>query len=505
MCTQAVIRYLFLLFLTLVKTFIAGNSEQNEIGTFWHITDFHVNTTYIIKNTTGYFGDYGRDTSTLVAFTGIEFANDMGYAENKPDFVVWGGDAAPHDQRQTKEDVLESLRFLSQHLRYAFDPTEVPLIPIIGNYDVFPSNTMSPLTESRQRASWCTRLSIDENLWFAWNEYIKEMREIHPDIPSFDFSTNCYQALIVQQDPLLVVIGLNSLVWYENNPQANESISDPLGQLSWLRRTLNAVRGIKAKAIVATHIPIGVHELNAENSVYLKCSYNEQLTQLLREYADVIITTLASHLHTDTFRVVLDEDYNPVGTLFLGPSVDPFYMKGIGSFNPRLRQFHYNRKTGVLLDYTQYYLNLSERAPTWQKEYQAREEYGIRNLTAPSMADLLDEFTVENDKDGHWGKYWKHHLGGRPHDPVQYFENGECPEAQSVCRCQQVCAMRHSEFTELTQCLSVCNSQPKPIQKTIKQLIHDRLNPSAGNKMTSITDLALYGYFVLAMLLWMSV
>ncbi|CAH8647090.1 unnamed protein product [Dicrocoelium dendriticum] len=236
---------------------------------------------------------------------------------------------------------------------------------------------MSPLTKSRQRASWCTRLSTDENLWFFWNGYIKEIREIYSDIPSFDFSTNCYQALIVRQVPLLVVIGLNSLVWYEDNPQANEGVSDPLSQLSWLRRTLNAVRGIKAKlnpqiscmlsngyAIVATHIPIGVHELNAENNVYLKFSYNEQLTQLLREYADVIITTLVSHLHTDTFRVVLDEDYNPVGTLFLGPSVDPLYMKGIGSFNPRLRQFHYNRKTGVLMDYTQYYLNFSGRAPT---------------------------------------------------------------------------------------------------------------------------------------------
>ena len=77
--------------------------------------------------------------------------------------------------------------------------------------------------------------------------------------------------------------------------------------------------------------------------------------------------------------------------MLVAPSVTPESWHDIGH-NPALRRYRYNVSTFELLDYEQYFVNLTaanaqDRAQ-WQLEYRASEEYGVKALTTEAFADL---------------------------------------------------------------------------------------------------------------------
>ncbi|KER20349.1 hypothetical protein T265_11082 [Opisthorchis viverrini] len=462
-----------------VVLFLGFRATSRNVGTFWHFTDFHVNMSYGILNSSGSWGRYDQDTSPIVAFTGIELGNDYGYAENKPDFVIWGGGSAPQGGAATARDLRESLAFLSLHFRNAFPTDQIPIIPVIGTHDIYPPNKMSPKLHDSDRTKWCTELATNESLWKPWILGGFETKESI-------FHRNCYMLYTIPNKKPLIVLGLNSLVWYTNNSLVDERIVDPLNQFQWIMDNLEYARKNAIKVILAMHVPFGGPEIGANDYHHLKETYNEMLVELIRNYSSVIITTIASHEHIDAFRVILDEKYHPVGTMFLGPAVTPRHIDGIGSNNPRIRQFFYDRDTGAVLNYRQFYLNLTQDGPSWKVEYNATGEYSLNNLTATELGKLLDEFTTEDDKNGRWGAYWKHQLGGRPHEKPPKRGDGECPEARSVCRCEQICSIRHLDVKTLNECLKICQSSDTPHLNTIDDLINGRGGSDVSNAGTIV-------------------
>ncbi|OON13845.1 hypothetical protein X801_10373, partial [Opisthorchis viverrini] len=364
--------------------------------------------------------------------------------------------SAPQGGAATARDLRESLAFLSLHFRNAFPTDQIPIIPVIGTHDIYPPNKMSPKLHDSDRTKWCTELATNESLWKPWILGGFETKESI-------FHRNCYMLYTIPNKKPLIVLGLNSLVWYTNNSLVDERI-----------------------VILAMHVPFGGPEIGANDYHHLKETYNEMLVELIRNYSSVIITTIASHEHIDAFRVILDEKYHPVGTMFLGPAVTPRHIDGIGSNNPRIRQFFYDRDTGAVLNYRQFYLNLTQDGPSWKVEYNATGEYSLNNLTATELGKLLDEFTTEDDKDGRWGAYWKHQLGGRPHEKPPKRGDGECPEARSVCRCEQICSIRHLDVKTLNECLKICQSSDTPHLNTIDDLINGRGGSDVSNAGTIV-------------------
>ncbi|KAF8566554.1 hypothetical protein P879_01315 [Paragonimus westermani] len=466
--------------------------SSGDIGTFWHLTDFHVNLSYKVENDSGLWGNYSQDAGPLVAFSAIKHVSDMVFSSDKPDFILWGGDAASH-QNVSLENVTESLIYLSEQFRKAYGLKNLIIIPLVGNHDVFPVNEMSPITEDYNRYWWCEQLATNETLWRKWIEFAKSSVNEIPDLPKPDFDKFCYQSWLLKTEPPVLILALNSLVWYTNNPLVNESIEDPLGQFKWIRDTLNWARAKHAKVFITMHVPAGAPEFSPDTYRHLKPKYNKQLASILRGYFDVIITTLASHQHIDTFRVILNEKYHPVGTIFLSPSVDHLHLNGIGSTNPRIRKYTYNRKTGKVIDYEQYMLDLSQEGPNWKLEYRAKETYKLQNLNATELAHWLDEVTENDDPKKKWTEYWYHQLGGRPHDKTRISPTGECPEAKSVCRCQQICAIRHVDTEQLDACLKVCSESEKPQLDTIAQLEE---KAKGGSTVTRLGEGAIFGFTI---------
>lgn len=148
-------------------------------------------------------------------------------------------------------------------------------------------------------------------------------------------------------------------------------------------------------------------------------------------------------------------------------------MPDRGEFNPRVRLYHYDRATGKLLDYQQFWLNLSIRGPIWNPEYIARDEYrDLPDLSPQSMAALLDQFTVYDNPDGKWSRYWAHQLGYRHHEKrYEFGPTDYCNFALSVCRCEHVCTMRHIDVDQWNQCLTnYCMDSVSPKLPTIWDL-----------------------------------
>lgn len=87
--------------------------------------------------------------------------------------------------------------------------------------------------------------------------------------------------------------------------------------------------------------------------------------------------------------------------LFLSPAVTPWKstLPGVGSNNPSIRLYEYNQQTYEILDYHQYYLNLSSvlttKVDNWEKEYDAKKDYKLTSLNADSFT--LAAKTFRND------------------------------------------------------------------------------------------------------------
>ena len=84
--------------------------------------------------------------------------------------------------------------------------------------------------------------------------------------------------------------------------------------------------------------------------------------------------------------------------LFLSPAVTPWKstLPGVGSNNPSIRVYEYNQQTYEILNYHQYYLNLSSVLTTkvdyWEKEYDAKKDYKLTSLSADSFTLAVKTF-----------------------------------------------------------------------------------------------------------------
>ncbi|TGZ64287.1 hypothetical protein CRM22_006457 [Opisthorchis felineus] len=171
---------------------------------------------------------------------------------------------------------------------------------------------------------------------------------------------------------------------------------------------------------------------------------------------------LFAHTHVDSFRVLSDQTGHPALSLFTAPSVSPLRLSGLGSFNPRIRLYRYRRSNTTLLGYRQYFLNISQPSPQWQVEYDTSDAYLLSDLSPITLNQLLIELEHDDTPDGVWSRYWNHELGGRPHEPSTLIPDGLCPRAQSVCRCEHLCPMRHVDLTAMESCLDSC-TQIRPV------------------------------------------
>jgi len=162
----------------------------------------------------------------------------------------------------------------------------------------------------------------------------------------------------------------------------------------------------------------------------------------------VLLVTLRNNAEFEIVFVVLSAD-NPVMSMFLAPAVTPWFstMPGVGSNNPGIRLYKYSRRTRHIVDYTQYYLNLSAadtaRLDNWTVEYRATEAYGISAVDAVSLSGVVRQFANDSQPSDLFGRYFLY-------NSVSY----DLSNCTGQCKREQVCAASEVDIDKYSQCVN---------------------------------------------------
>lgn len=252
-------------------------------------------------------GTYGAETSDCDTPYSLINATFDWIAENirdDIDFIVWTGDSARHDSDEqiprSPAQVQKSNQLIADKFVDLFeDPSgqglRIPIVATLGNNDILPHNVLLPGPNK-----WLKRYTD------IWGRFIpQEQRH------SFEFGGWYYVEVIPNR---LAVFSLNTLYFFDRNAGVDDCVnpSEPgFKQLEWLRIQLQFMRERGVKAILMGHIPparTGSKQLWDETCW-------QKYTLWLRQYRDVIVSSMYGHMNVDHFLLQDTEEinYNLIG------------------------------------------------------------------------------------------------------------------------------------------------------------------------------------------------
>ncbi|KAF7724156.1 Endopolyphosphatase [Apophysomyces ossiformis] len=372
----------------------------------------------------------------------------VGEWRDKIDFVIWTGDNSRHDWDKTRKRKMQNVLDLNQQatdmMIDAFWP-HVPIIPTLGNNDVFPHNQIGGKDQSSEL------LDFYEELWRAWIP--QEQRET--------FRSGGYFAVDVV--PGIRVLSLNSMYFYKRNDLVQSCAhkqSPAHKHLQWYRAQLLQARKDRVKVYVIGHVP--------PSRDYRATCLDDYLRISLR-YSDVIMGHFYGHLNMDHFLLYgsaqdksfgmgvssMDDDSDdddsqgvhvtrniqkyvdwlhnmyksldplddrqappvvqpPLLAVQVSPSVLPRFYPTVRIYQYEIGNKHeHKRPYGTLLGYSQFYSNITK----WENdlspieytlEYTTQDAYGMRDLSPASFLELAKRMVSDSDKIGK--KIWKDYV-----------------------------------------------------------------------------------------------
>lgn len=304
--------------LLLVVACVYAKTDDDNIGYFWHITDIHYQPTYKVgssqfkrcqsgKGRAGKFGEMTDcDTPAETIRSTFEYMLSI---NDKPDFVLYTGDMTPHypqgDSGLPKEDIIGYEHNVTVLLNKYFPDT--PSYPIFGNHDTFPRFT-------------CYQ---EEGYWL-FKDLAEEWKQFYSEQALSTIAKGGYFAEEII--PGLLLVSINTNLYYFENKADNTTVVDPIGQFAWVNATLTAARENGKKVLIAYHVPIGC---TGRFMGQLHNQRNNQIVEVLSPFHDIIVGHLAGHNHIDAFHII--EGKSGASPEFLAPSVNEFALT-----NPRV-------------------------------------------------------------------------------------------------------------------------------------------------------------------------
>lgn len=275
-------------------------------GRFLHITDLHPDEHYKegssidavchggkpSKNSdkASKYGDAtkGCDSPMILMEETLAWIKDN--LRDKIDFVIWTGDNIRHDSDRkyprTELKIFEMNRQVAELFENVFhgdhdelDPRdfEIPVIPSLGNNDVYPHNLFSPGPTLQTR-----------ELWSIWQDFVPE-KQLH----IFQKGAYYFNEVIPGK---LAVLSINTLYLFRANPltESCDRKKDPGYELfKWLGITLAELRERNMKVWLSGHVP--PIPKNYDISCYRKFAV------WVHEYRDIIIGGVYGHMNLDHF------------------------------------------------------------------------------------------------------------------------------------------------------------------------------------------------------------
>ncbi|KAG0364357.1 Endopolyphosphatase [Gamsiella multidivaricata] len=320
------------------------------------------------------------------------------------DFVVWTGDNARHDSDnthpRTQAQINEMNEAMAKRILQAFpldsSGKRLPIVPSIGNNDVYPHNIMYPGPSA-----------ILQHYSDIWSEFIPAEQ-----IETFR-KGGYYSSEVVPGK--ITVFGLNTLYFYIHNAAVDgcKDKDEPgTQQMKWLEDELKQLRSRKMVAYLTGHVP-------PEKKSYIP-SCHASYTRIAIEFQDVIVGHLYGHANIDHFFLLsenkngkdrsmmqdLEEQDRLAMSAMNEEEHDPFHLMGLGSYLESLwKQYERIPKKGRLDNYAVVQVSPSV-IPTYFPtlrvlEYQLGENTTTAAVDQPSeIIEDENEEKVGDEEDG---------------------------------------------------------------------------------------------------------
>ncbi|XP_042895174.1 acid sphingomyelinase-like phosphodiesterase 3b isoform X1 [Parasteatoda tepidariorum] len=420
------------------------------IGNFWFVSDFHVDQNYSregnptklchedgsIHPDTGQYGNFLCDSPmTLINETVASMKN----IQPNPDFIVWTGDNLPHtDDFNPDWDVtFEAINNITELLYSSFP--NVPIYPCIGNHDTFPPNILLPDGISDtvykgylEKGGWNKLLSKNATVTFHQGGFYSEVIK-----------------------PGLRLISLNTILWYFPNNYTVE-IEDPANQFSWLKKVLNESSQLSEKVYIIGHVSPGFYsrgQPGKKSDPTYHLHFLEKYLDILHQYTEIIIGQMYGHFHLDFFQLFQFNTGSFKSSSILASSVTPWHS--IDEFsttlpvNPSFKLMNYSDSDFSLLDFEQFYMNLSkvnslkethlDPGHLYEPLYQFTTFYGVSDLSTNSLVKVYENL---KKNDNRFQDFFLLLTAGK--------HSAECGRD---CKIAQLCAMSGTSNEEYDQCM----------------------------------------------------
>ncbi|KAH3745905.1 smpdl3a protein [Pelomyxa schiedti] len=410
-------------------------------GHFWQLTDLHLDPWYQpgadvetkCRNFTdtsnpkaGLFGDYHCESSTTLLDSWLDFMrSEYGDVE----YVFWTGDSSPmnenyplpsDDLQMSQQRVFDIVQILTDSIQSTFGPNNyTTILPCLGNHEVWRPSVFYGPEDNRT-------INILHTIGTMWEPWFLD-QNAHDDFFQYGF----YSSLI---EPGLRLISLNTLwcdsgnvrSWAHKNGDGNDIM------FSWLEGILAQSLSDGEAVWVIGHVP-----MSAPNTIPY-CS--DQWNSLILQYASIIKLQVYGHTHSDFYTVFSDKLGTPKNVLYVCPSLTPESWHKDGA-NPGARIYTYDKETKEILDYTQYYCNLTkaneEGFITWEVEYSALSDYPLKSLAPSEWQSLTDSLETDTTL---FEQVWQHY----------HIEHAsECDEA---CKADFLCQLEKPTEKQYVEC-----------------------------------------------------
>ncbi|KAL3856819.1 hypothetical protein ACJMK2_011534 [Sinanodonta woodiana] len=334
----------------------------------------------------GKWGDY-RGCDTPYTLLNSLFMH-LKSIQDQFDYIVFTGDLPPHNVwNQSREDQLGVLNIVAQ-MFLTYLPGKM-VFHALGNHESAPVNSFPPpFITGNQSETWLySALAVTWDYW----------------LPESTFSTILKGGFYsVRPFPGLKIISLNMNFCNNGNWWLLINTTDPAGQLEWFIDELQESENIGEKVHVIGHIYPG-------SGSCIK-AYSWNYYKIMNRYESTITGQFFGHSHADLFEVMYD-DVNftrPTGVVYIPGSVTTYT-----DLNPGYRIYeidgNYTESSWQVLDFTNYYLNLTEANQSgnaeWKMEYNAKTAYGLNNLYPKNWNDLIYRM---KDDDDLFQKFYRH-------------------------------------------------------------------------------------------------
>ncbi|KAL0214359.1 hypothetical protein P9112_006543 [Eukaryota sp. TZLM1-RC] len=367
-----------LAFLLLLLTVSVSTSS---VGTFWAINDIHYDPFYNTGSdeskschtgigNAGPYGSISCSAPKLLVDSALDF---MAKKHPNPDFVAFLGDVIAHEiGGYDRHEISKLLKGITSDIKSRFN---APLLPMIGNHDFLPLFQLGPLNR------WIYSDSYD-----IWSDIIPQKQiYLKGGYYSIDFNSK------------LTFIVLNTNLYYKLNLESLP-FKDPEGQFKWLGQQLKRLETEDRYAMVFMHVPIGVIECWPTPLGNMHKGFNTRLIELIRTATSHgrVGSMFAGHEHSSTLRLVM-KDEKPGTVQFISPSL--VYSKSFpyGGNHAAVRLYRYNKTTGIVLDYDQYYLNVTEANSNgkadWKLEHSGKKFFGVSDFSAKSVFSIYNSLS----------------------------------------------------------------------------------------------------------------